>query len=214
MYYSFHLLIPFILLLSVVKVTGTGDLFSTGIAERQKSDLTSLSFPISDARTKEALLFCRKNKLDTSIAFFVDMGIHSGKNRFFIVDLHKKKIIHSGLCCHGMGKESTPASPVFSNESGSNCTSLGKYKTGKRAFSNWGINIHYKMKGLENTNSNAFKRIIVLHSYDPIPENEIYPQHLPMGWSQGCPVISNGLMTTIDKLLKSKKRSVLIWIYH
>jgi hypothetical protein len=69
------------------------------------------------------------------------------------------------------------------------------------------------MKGLEASNSNAFKRIVVLHSYDPVAENEIYPEHLPMGWSLGCPVISNSLMTNIDHLLKRKKKPVLLWIY-
>jgi hypothetical protein len=51
--------------------------------------------------------------------------------------------------------------PVYSNVVGSNCTSLGKYKIGKRSYSNWGINIHYKMHGLESSNSNAFKRHVV-----------------------------------------------------
>lgn len=169
---------------------------------------------IGQTKFKEALFFCRKQKLDTTIAFFVDMSIHSGKKRFFIVDLKKKKILHSSLVCHGMGKGSTGASPVFSNENGSYCSSLGKYKTGKRAYSNWGINIHYKMFGLEKTNNNAFKRIVVLHSYDYIEDKEIYPEHLPMGWSLGCPVISNALMRTVDSLLKNRKKNVLIWIYN
>lgn len=162
---------------------------------------------------KEALVFCKKQKLDTTIAFFVDMSVHSGKNRFFIVDLQKRSVLNSGLCCHGAGGESTVEIPVFSNVSGSNCTALGKYKTGARAYSNWGINVHYKMFGLEKSNCNAFERIIVLHSYTPISNNEIYPKHLPLGWSQGCPVVSDELMTTIDKLLKNRKRPVLLWIY-
>jgi len=173
------------------------------------------NFPsIELSRIEEARRFCKTRGLDTSTVFLADMSIHSGRKRFFIIDIQKKKILHSGLCCHGMGKGSTCTTPIFSNESGSNCTSLGKYKTGKRAFSNWGINTHYKMKGLEKTNNNAFNRIIVLHSYDPVPEEEIYPDHLPLGWSQGCPVISNALMTRIDSLLKKKKRPVLLWIYN
>src|SRR5436190_1637972 len=131
---------------------------------------------IDSFKIKEAILFCKKQKLDTNIVFFVDMNIHSGKKRFFVFDLQNKKILHSGLCCHGIGMESTCSSPVFSNVKGSNCTSLGKYKTGERSYSNWGINVHYKMHGLEKTNSNAFSRIVVLHSYDPIADEEIYPE--------------------------------------
>jgi hypothetical protein len=164
-------------------------------------------------RAAEALQFSKKNGMDTGVCFMVDMGIHSGKNRFFIWDFKAKKIIHSGLCCHGMGLGSTEVKPIFSNKEGSYCTSLGKYATGKKAYSQWGIHIHYKLKGLEASNSNAFKRIVVLHSYDPIEEKEIYPEHLPMGWSLGCPVVDNKMMTTIDKILSKKKKPVLLWIY-
>jgi len=167
----------------------------------------------SSVKCREALRFCKSKSLDTSIAFFVDMNVHSGKNRFFVIDLATNSILYKGLCCHGMGMGSTEEKPVFSNTKGSNCTSLGKYKIGKRAFSNWGIHVHYKMHGLENTNCNAFDRLVVLHSYDLVPEAEIYPLHLPMGWSQGCPVISNNLMRSIDKLLINRKRPVLLWIY-
>ncbi|MFN6944984.1 MAG: murein L,D-transpeptidase catalytic domain-containing protein [Cytophagaceae bacterium] len=162
----------------------------------------------------EAKAFCEKRNLDTTLAIFIDMGIHSGKYRFFIYDLQNEKILHKGLCCHGAGKGSTCEKPVFSNEKGSNCTSLGKYKLGVRSYSNWGINIHYKMHGLEETNKNAFSRIVVLHSYDPVPDSEIYPLHLPMGWSLGCPVVSNDLMRKIDELLKDRKTEVLLWIYN
>lgn len=113
-----------------------------------------------------------------------------------------------------MGKGSTESYPVFSNEKGSYCTSLGKYKTEGRAYSNWGIHIHYKMKGLEKSNNNAFARWVVLHSYDPVPETEIYPNHLPLGWSLGCPVVSNTTMTKIDSIMKKSNKPVLLWIYH
>jgi hypothetical protein len=184
-----------------------------GSAFKRKPLTTSGSELISKSKLEEARMFCRKQKLDTTVAIFIDMSIHSGKKRFFVVDLVKSKIISSSLVCHGMGKGSTESTPVFSNEEGSYCTSLGKYKTGLRAYSQYGIHIHYKLHGLEKTNNNAFKRVVVLHSYDPVDENEIYPGYLPMGWSLGCPVISNKQMTNIDKLLKEGKKNLLLWIY-
>lgn len=165
-------------------------------------------------KAKEAFLFCKKNKLDTSICFLVNMNMHSGKNRFFVWDFSKNESTSSGLCCHGMGRNSTVTTPEYSNTKGSNCTSLGKYKIGKRAYSNWGIHVHYKLHGLEKTNSNAFVRKVVLHSYHKVAESEIYPNYLPMSWSLGCPVVSNDLMTSIDTLLQKKKRPVLLWIYN
>lgn len=96
---------------------------------------------------------------------------------------------------------------------GSYCSSLGKYKVGIRSYSKWGINVHYKLHGLEPTNSNAFKRYIVLHSYTPVPASEISPMYLPLGISQGCPVICDEVMRKVDALLKVEKKSVLLWIY-
>lgn len=168
---------------------------------------------IKSEKLQEAYIFCKKNQLDTAICIMVDMSIPSGKNRLFVYDFRQKKVIISGLCAHGVGGGSTATKPVFSNEVGSNCTSLGKYKVNNRSYSNWGINIHYKMYGLEKTNSNAFKRIIVLHSYTPVPNYEIYPQTL-FGQSAGCPVISDDTMSKIDKLLIRKRKAVLLWIYN
>nr|WP_199748248.1 murein L,D-transpeptidase catalytic domain family protein [Pedobacter sp. KBW01] len=91
--------------------------------------------------------------MDTSIAIMVDMSIHSGKNRLFVYDFKQKAITIEGLCAHGVGGDSTPTKVVFSNKEGSYCTSSGKYKVKGRTYSNWGINVHYKMYGLEETNS-------------------------------------------------------------
>lgn len=131
-------------------------------------------------KINQAKQFCNNNKMNTEFCFLVDFSKHSGKNRFYVYSFKEKRILYSGLVCHGIGKNSTPQKPIYSNEIGSNCSSLGKYKIGKRAYSNWGINIHYKMHGLEKTNSNAFKRNVVLHSYDYVSETEIYPSHLTM----------------------------------
>jgi hypothetical protein len=164
-------------------------------------------------KAKEAESFCIKNKFNTKYCFLINFSIHSGKNRFMVWDFAKQKVLYSGLCCHGYGGKSTEVKAEYSNKSGSNCSSLGKYKLGKRAYSNWGINVHYKMHGLEKENSNAFKRIIVLHSYDYVEDTEIYPKYLPMGWSMGCPVVGNELMRQIDTLLKATKKPVLLWMY-
>ena len=61
--------------------------------------------------------------------------------------------------------------------------------------------------------NNAFKRVIVLHSYDLVPATDIYPVHLPLGISQGCPVICNDVMRKVDKLLKGEAKPVLLWSY-
>lgn len=165
-----------------------------------------------EEKVKEALKYCSANKLNTSYCILVDMSMHSGKNRLFVYDFKNEKIVIKGMCAHGNGGGSTPFKAVFSNKVNSNCTSLGRYRLGIRSYSKWGINVHYKMHGLDSTNNNAYKRIVVLHSYTPVPEYEIYPSGL-FGVSLGCPVVADLTMIEIDNLIKSGQKNMLLWIY-
>jgi hypothetical protein len=170
-----------------------------------------------DEKAKEALSFCETNDCNTDFCILIDMKIHSGKHRMFVYDFKNQEVERKSLVAHGSGKDdnrSTGDEPLFSNEKGSLLTSLGKYKIGERSYSQWGINVHYKLHGLEASNSNAFKRIIVLHSYTPVTPDEIYPFHLPMGWSFGCPVTDDETMTWLDTKLKNTKKPVLLWIFY
>jgi hypothetical protein len=184
--------------------------------------ITLLSFAFVSERTSlktksnEALAFCKKKNYNIDFALFVDMSIHSGKNRLFVYDFKKDSIVLSGLCSHGCGEmawgeDQSKTNPIFSNTPESHLSSLGKYKVGKRGWSNWGINVNYKLHGLEASNSNAYNRFIVLHSWDDVPETSIYPNGTPEGW--GCPAVSNNTMRKLDALLKKSSKPVLLWIY-
>lgn len=168
-------------------------------------------------KARKALNYCQQNNMDTTFCILVDMQIHSGKNRLFVWDFNNRKVLHQGVCSHGScdgktGPGYTHEHPKFSNKPSSYCSSLGMYRVGKRSYSNWGIHVHYKLHGLEKTNSNAFKRIIVLHSYEYVPEIEIYPDYIVNSW--GCPMVSNPLMKKLDLQLKLAKCPVLLWIYN
>jgi hypothetical protein len=170
-----------------------------------------------ERKVKEALEFCEANDYNTDFCILINMKIHSGKFRFFVYDFKNTTIERSSLCAHGCGKDnkkSTEIQPLFGNDEGSFLTSLGKYKIGSRSYSQWGINVHYKLHGLDPSNSNAFKRVVVLHSFTPVSSSEIYPAHLPMGWSLGCPVIDDETMKLLDTKLKNSKKPVLLWIYN
>lgn len=170
-----------------------------------------------ESKAKEALAFCQKNNYNQDFCILIDMSIHSGLNRLFIYDFKKGTTSMKMLVGHGCGnypwsQDWTRDSPKFSNTDGSHCSSLGKYKIGKRAYSDWGIHIKYVLHGLENTNSNAEKRYIVFHSWEKVPENEIYPDGTSEGW--GCPTISNNNMKIVDPMLQATKKPVLMWIYN
>ena len=160
-----------------------------------------------------AKVYSKSKGLSEKHCILVNFNIHSGKKRFFVWDCEKDIVLYSSLCAHGMGRGSTTTKPVYSNEEGSYCSSLGRYKIGVSSYSQWGIHIHYKLHGQDPTNDNAFKRIVVMHSHEPIPDDEIYPYHLPLGYSLGCPVISDATMRKVDALLKKSEKNVLLWIY-
>lgn len=169
------------------------------------------------AKADSAYAFAQENDLDLEHAFLVDFGLHSGKDRFFVWDFEADTVAFASLCAHGVGKGNNRSSYTdikFSNVENSYTSSLGKYKTGIRSYSQWGINVHYKLHGLEKTNDNAFKRIVVLHSYGLVPQSEIYPAHLPLGYSQGCPVINDEVMRQVDALMKQKDKDLVLWIYN
>ena len=168
------------------------------------------------SKAKEAYTFCLKNHMDTNYCILVDMSIHSGKNRLFVWNFNLKEIELSGICSHGScdgetGLGYSHKEAKFSNVPNSYCSSKGKYKVGNRGYSNWGIHVNYKIHGMEPTNNNAYKRIIVLHSWEAVPNKEIYPKHAPN--SLGCPMVSNEMMSLLDDKLKNKKTPVLLWIY-
>ncbi len=188
--------------------------FSSEDAKKEEMEKErKVAFDRLKIKADSAKAFSKEKGFSTDYCVLIDFSIHSGKNRFFVWDYKNDTIKYSSLCCHGYGKKSTQSKPVFSNTEGSYCSSLGRYKLGARAYSQWGINVHYKMHGLDKTNDNAFQRIVVLHSFDRVPNEEIYPSHLPLGYSQGCPVISDEVMRKMDALLKETKKPVLMWIY-
>ncbi len=168
------------------------------------------------AKAKEALIFCKTKKFNTDFCILIDMSVHSGVKRFFVWDLNGDSAMHSFLVGHGCcnnpwSQDASKDSPNFSNVDGSYCSSIGKFKLGERAHSDWGINVKYLMHGLESTNDNALSRLIVFHSWEVVSDTEVFPDGTPEGW--GCPTISNNSMKIIDPKIKASKQPVLMWIF-
>lgn len=163
----------------------------------------------------EALTFCRQQKYCEDYYFLVDLSVHSGKDRFYVYDFKQKKIIAQNLVTHGSCdgfdvNDSKYEKVKFSNRDNSHCSSIGKYKVGKRDHSSWGIKIKYWLEGLEETNSNAQARVVVLHSWGAVSDTEIYPKFSPLSW--GCPAVSDSFMHTLDAKLQATEKPVLLWI--
>lgn len=150
------------------------------------------------------------SKYNKEIAFFIDMEIQSGKNRFFIYDLKNDKIIDEGLVAHGSGSETgIPGKLKFSNINNSRCTSLGKYSIGNHYYGQYGKS--YKLHGLDKTNNNAFGRAIVLHEFWAVPYEE---QDKNICNSYGCPMVNEKYFERIEKIIDNSKTSIILSIYY
>lgn len=150
------------------------------------------------------------SKYNSKIAFFIDMRIPSGKNRFFVYDLQNNKILDQGLVAHGCGSETGIKGELkFSNVPNSNSTSLGRYSIGNNYNGIFGK--AYRLFGLDETNSNAFKRAIVLHHYSAVPYEE---QDHYISRSHGCPMVNEQFFKRIEKIIDSSKSNILLDIYY
>lgn len=176
----------------------------------------TVSFSKTDAETErinretEVLKpFLSRNGYNQRIVFLADMHLPSGKYRFFAYDLSKDSILLAGLVAHGCGSKSFSLNPVYSNISGSNCTSLGKYRIGFPYKGQFGR--AYKLYGLDSTNNRAFERNVVLHSYDQVPEGETDP--FPVCNSRGCAMVAPGFLRQLQPLIDGSEKPTLLVIF-
>lgn len=125
----------------------------------------------------------------------IDLGQHSGKKRFVVLDL-KSGAFEKHNTAHGSGSDRNADGYVesFSNVSGSNKSSLGFYKTlytynGKNGRS-------LRLDGLESTNNNALARAVVVHGAAYVKDGPS-----TAGRSQGCPALDHAFaQSVIDKI--------------
>ncbi len=205
------LFILFVLLLS------TTWLFSSGLLtkkDRLQADARPDTVINNKLREKlqekaaEAQRYARSRSFHEQLFFLIDMSLPSSQNRFFVYDATGDSIRLQGLVTHGRCNENWLEGRRYSNEVGSGCTSLGKYKVGYSYNGRFGL--AYKLYGLDKTNSNAFQRFVVLHSHECVPNA---PDGEELCQSDGCPTVSPVLLQQLKKLIESAKKPVLLWIY-
>jgi hypothetical protein len=157
----------------------------------------------------QAIQYAQQNGYSNEYCLLIDMGICSGKNRFFVYDIMQNKVALSGLVAHGNCNTHFLEQARFSNTPNCGCSSLGKYKVGAAYRGEFGKS--YRLYGLDSSNSNAFKRAIVLHGFDPVPDGEIYPKVLCNSF--GCPMVSRSFLDKLSGIIDRSKKPLLLWIY-
>lgn len=161
------------------------------------------------SRVMEARSYSLEKRFSTRYCFLVDMSIPSGKKRFFVYDFSTNQVVYSGLVSHGSGGINYSSQPKFSNDPGSDCSSLGKYKVGEVYHGQYGKS--YKLYGLETSNSNAYKRAVVLHGYTCVPDDEIYPKGVCN--SSGCTGVSLNFFNKLAMIIDESQKPILLWIF-
>ena len=133
------------------------------------------------------------------VLVIIDYTKPSNEERFYVLDLNKKKLIYSTRVAHS--KNSGLEIPLeFSDDPNSYQSSLGFFLTLGEYNGAYGYSL--RLKGLEeNINANAESRAIVIHGGD-IVNDEYIKKFGFAGRSLGCPVLPTALTKEIVNYIK------------
>lgn len=168
----------------------------------ERESLLALSGPLSLNGPMVRMLDFRDTKHPASHPRFwavIDFRKRSDEKRFHIFDM-EAKTVDSYLCAHGKRSdpENTGFAVSFSNEDGSNKSSLGIYRCAETYHGVHGYSM--RLDGLESTNDQARHRAIVIHAADYVTESFASENHR-VGRSLGCPAVdAKHSQSIIDRL--------------
>ncbi len=133
------------------------------------------------------------------VLVIIDYSKPSNEERFYVLDLNKKKLVYSTRVAHS--KNSGLEIPLeFSDDPNSYQSSLGFFLTLGEYNGTYGYSL--RLKGLEeNINANAESRAIVIHGGD-IVDDEYIKKFGFAGRSLGCPVLPAALTKEIVNYIK------------
>lgn len=142
--------------------------------------------------------YSKIDKKSKPVLTVVDFTKPSTKERFFVLDLSKKKIVFSSHVAHGRNSGEDMATS-FSNKVGSYQSSPGFYLTENTYMGGNGYSL--VLNGLEKgINDKAKERYVVIHgaSYaNPVPGAS------RLGRSYGCPALPTALNKPIIDTIKN-----------
>jgi hypothetical protein len=173
-----------------------GSQAKAGKGAASESDVTAGAVAAAWAGPKEvAMAFAERERLGSKCnwIFEVDYSINSRNPRLFVYSIKDKKL-YKYKCAHGKGGATrTPhdgRTREVSNVPESHCSSLGVIRSGEHYDSDV-VGEAVKLHGLSPTNSNIFKRGIVLHGGNYVSDNALNTDTSISGRSSGCIVVDD-----------------------
>lgn len=150
-----------------------------------------------DVPAKRLVDYKREHRPDGNPRYWaiVDFGQHSKHKRLYLFDTEANTVAQYYVA-HGKGSDvdHNGMADTFSNDPGSNQSSLGIYRCGKPYDGDHRLSM--KLEGLEDTNSNAEARSIVFHRANYVSDQFIRDNG-KIGRSEGCFVVENAVCDTL-----------------
>ncbi|MBC2856784.1 MAG: murein L,D-transpeptidase catalytic domain family protein [Cetobacterium sp.] len=133
------------------------------------------------------------------IVTIIDFTKPSTKERFYVLDLKEKHMLYKSVVSHGKNSGGNMATS-FSNQNGSNKSSLGFFLTENTYFGKNGYSL--RLDGLEEgINDKAKERAIVVHG-----ANYANPSAISglgrLGRSLGCPALPTNISKEVINVIK------------
>lgn len=149
-----------------------------------------------------------QGKIENEILTIIDFSFSSTKERMWVIDMKKNKVILKTLVSHGRNSGYEYATD-FSNAGESYKSSLGFYITGETYMGKHGLSL--RLDGLEQgVNHNARNRAVVVHGADYV-SHEFVKNTGRLGRSHGCPAVPYKIHKELIDTIKGKS---CIFIYH
>lgn len=137
------------------------------------ADLSSPHITVLDKQEKiESMLSKYSSRLQGhNIISFVDYSMPISEKRFFVYDMKEEKIIYSTFVGHSRYSGNLKPNDT-SNTPNTRKTSIGLFRVGGQYIGRFGKS--KKLHGLSDTNSNAYKRAIIVHSMPGFAFEDLY----------------------------------------
>lgn len=149
-----------------------------------------------------------KGTVKKPVLTVIDYSLPSSKQRMWIFDVRKEKLLYNTYVAHGRNSGSDVPNH-FSNQPDSKASSLGTYITRDTYYGSKGLSLN--LQGLEKGfNDNAYDRRVVVHGAWYV-EPQFIKASGRAGRSWGCPSIAQ---TIAKPVINTIKNGSVIFAYY